>query len=207
MGAALDHDQRDAAGEVIGLRIAECGSRFARATGFRFSNGHRSHYATALPPRLAVALAQLPGVEVGLATATPFVLVPPYGVRMPLGAVLLRDSSLPADQALPSVFYCGADAHYQSVLQILLRAGRWFDEAGVARGRVAVVDESFARCYFPAGDAVGRRLVLNVSTPVRDDDSLEIVGVVGDVRHNGAEDRSGHMLRQCDNFFIAAPGS
>jgi predicted permease len=147
--------------------------------------------ARTFPPRLAAALAQLPGVEASLATATPFVLIPPYGLSMPLGAVNLRDYPLPADQALPSVFYCGADAHYRAVLQIPLRAGRWFDEADMTRGLVAVVDESFARRYFPAGDAVGRRLALNVSPPVRDEDWLEIVGVVGEVRHNGVEDRSG----------------
>jgi predicted permease len=76
------------------------------------------------------------------------------------------------------------------VLQIPLRAGRWFDEADMTRGHVTVVDEGFARRYFPAGDAVGRRLALNVSPPVRDEDWLEIVGVVGEVRHNGVEDRS-----------------
>jgi cell division protein FtsX len=59
------------------------------------------------------------------------------------------------------------------------------------KGRVVVVDESFARRYFAGRNAVGQRLVLNAPPPQKDEDWLEIVGVVGNVRHNGVEDKSG----------------
>jgi predicted permease len=110
---------------------------------------------------------------------------------MPLGAVDLRDYALPSGASLPSVFYCGATPSYLKTMRIPLRAGRWFDEADMRKGRVVVVDESFALRYFAGRSAVGQRLVLNGSPQAKDEDWLEIVGVVGNVRHNGVEDRSG----------------
>jgi predicted permease len=143
------------------------------------------------PPRLEAALLEIPGIEASLATATPFLLVPPYQVSMPLGAVDLRDYALPSGASLPSVFYCGATPSYLKTMRIPLRAGRWFDEADMRKGRVVVVDESFALRYFAGRDTIGQRLVLNESPQAKDEDWLEIVGVVGNVRHNGVEDRSG----------------
>jgi putative ABC transport system permease protein len=143
------------------------------------------------PPRLEAALREIPGIEASLATATPFLLVPPFNVSMPLGAVDLRDYALPSGASLPSVFYCGATPSYLKTMRIPLRAGRWFDEADMKRGRAVVVDESFAERYFAGRGAVGQRLLLNGSPQAKDEDWLEIVGVVGNVRHNGIEDKSG----------------
>ena len=143
------------------------------------------------PPRLEAALREIPGVEASLSTATPFLLVPPFQVSMPLGAVDLREYALPAGMSLPSVFYCGATPSYLKSMRIPLRAGRWFNESDMGKGRVVVVDESFAQRYFAGRSAAGQRLVLNGSPQAKDEDWLEIVGVVGNVRHNGVEDRSG----------------
>jgi predicted permease len=76
-------------------------------------------------------------------------------------------------------------------MHIPLREGRWFDESDMGKGRAVVVDENFAKRYFAGRSAVGQRLVLNGSPPQKDEDWLEIVGVVGNVRHNGVEDKSG----------------
>ena len=141
--------------------------------------------------RLEAALRELPGVEAALSTATPFELVPPFQVSMPLGAFHLRGYDLPSDMALPSVFYCGATPSYRSTMRIPLHEGRWFNESDMERGRAVVVDEDFARRYFSGRSAVGQRLVMNGEPPQKDEDWLEIVGVVGNVRHNGVEDRSG----------------
>jgi predicted permease len=143
------------------------------------------------PPRLEAALREIPGVEASLATATPFLLVPPYQVSMPLGAFHLREYPLPAGMSLPSVFYCGATPSYLKTMRIPLREGRWFSESDMGKGRAVVVDESFAKRYFAGRSALGQRLVLNGSPPQKDEDWLEIVGVVSNVRHNGVEDDSG----------------
>ena len=143
------------------------------------------------PPRLEAALREIPGVEASLATATPFLLVPPYQVSMPLGAFDLREYALPSGMSLPSVFYCGVTPSYLKTMRIPLREGRWFNETDMEKGRAVVVDESFSKRYFAGRTAVGQRMVLNGSPPKKDEDWLEIVGVVGNVRHNGVEDKSG----------------
>ena len=143
------------------------------------------------PSRLEAALREIPGVEASLATATPFLLVPPFQVSMPLGAVDLREYALPPGMSLPSVFYCGASSSYLGTMRLPLRAGRWFNDVDMGRGRVVVVDESFAQRYFAGRSAVGQHLLLNGSPQAKAEDWLEIVGVVGNVPHNGAEDRSG----------------
>jgi len=143
------------------------------------------------PPRLETALAELPGMTASLATSTPYLLVPPFDVSMSLGAINIRGHTLADGESLPSVYYCGATPAYLQTLRIPLHAGRWFNVADLERGRVAVVDASFAQRYFAGRSAVGQRLVLNSPPPAKDEDWLEIVGVVGNVRHNGIEDRSG----------------
>jgi putative ABC transport system permease protein len=50
---------------------------------------------------------------------------------------------------------------------------------------VVLVNEAFARRHWPAGDAVGKRVVVGfMRRPIE----REIVGVVGDVRHTGLDD-------------------
>ena len=70
---------------------------------------------------------------------------------------------------------------YFSAMGVRLEAGRWFEDRDRQR---LVVSRALARALFPAGDAVGRKLVVNMRNH---DAPAEIVGVVGDVRHSGLE--------------------
>jgi putative ABC transport system permease protein len=66
---------------------------------------------------------------------------------------------------------------------IALKRGRPLDRhdsAEAAAPRVGVVDEAFARRFFGDANPLGRRLLLGK-------ESLEIVGVVGDAKHEGAD--------------------
>ncbi len=83
---------------------------------------------------------------------------------------------------------------YFPVLQIPLLQGRFWDEAETKRGaRLAVVNQTLARLYFPQGDAVGHQIKmpnLKADPPitqaiVESDDWMEIVGVVGDALDDG----------------------
>jgi len=73
---------------------------------------------------------------------------------------------------------------YLRTLQVPLVAGRWFTEQDVAGAkRVAVINETMARRYWPGTDPVGQSLDLGLAiepgyAPV------EIVGVVGDVKYD-----------------------
>jgi putative ABC transport system permease protein len=73
---------------------------------------------------------------------------------------------------------------YFETMRIPLLRGRLFEEGDGREGReVAIVSEVLARRYWPGGDAVGERIRFSWGT----DGEQEIVGVVGDVRHDGLD--------------------
>jgi putative ABC transport system permease protein len=71
---------------------------------------------------------------------------------------------------------------YFSVMGIPILEGRPFDRRDRLRTpRVVMVNRSFAKQYFPDGRVLGRRILVQGSNQAL----AEIVGVAGDVRHNG----------------------
>ncbi len=83
---------------------------------------------------------------------------------------------------------------YFPVLQIPLMQGRLWDDSETNRGaRVAVINQTLAKKYFPSGDAVGHQIRmpnLKADPPItqaipESNDWLEIVGVVGDALDDG----------------------
>ncbi|HEV2668618.1 MAG TPA: ABC transporter permease, partial [Blastocatellia bacterium] len=84
----------------------------------------------------------------------------------------------------------GVEPGYLTAMGIPLKQGRFFiaqDETGTQP--VVVIDEVFARQYFPNADPLGRRINLGTSGP------SEIVGVVGHVKQWGLDLDDGHSLR------------
>jgi putative ABC transport system permease protein len=73
---------------------------------------------------------------------------------------------------------------YFDVMDIPLRRGRRFDDRDRAGStQVAIINERLARTLWPAEDPIGKiMLVPDVAPPAQ---AREIIGVVGDVRHNG----------------------
>jgi putative ABC transport system permease protein len=89
----------------------------------------------------------------------------------PLGS---PDKNVDADYRIASPGYFAA-------LRIPLRAGRGLTDADLQSGaRVALVNEAFVRRMWPEGEPLGRQIVLT-----SDAKPLEVVGVIGDVRHLG----------------------
>ncbi|HLL70270.1 MAG TPA: ABC transporter permease [Pyrinomonadaceae bacterium] len=75
---------------------------------------------------------------------------------------------------------------YFSTMKIPVARGRVFNARDRADApRVAVINETMARLYFPNEDPVGKRLLRTDGT-----NPTEIVGVVGDVKHFGLEDEA-----------------
>jgi hypothetical protein len=66
--------------------------------------------------------------------------------------------------------------NFFETLGIPLRMGRVFDASDDAPGTAAIVSESFARRFWPDASAIGQRIRV-------DGTWHEVVGVVGDVRH------------------------
>jgi len=88
-------------------------------------------------------------------------------------------------------------SEYFSVLHIPLLQGRFWDESDTMRGsRLALINQTLARQYFPNGDAIGSELRMPqlkgeppFSLAVPGSDSwFQVVGIVGDSRNDGLRD-------------------
>jgi putative ABC transport system permease protein len=109
------------------------------------------------------------------------------------GAMLLRGSSSAGlaikgrpvpEGRLPEIGYASVARGYFETMRIPLRAGRVFDRRdGPTSPDVVVISESVARQHWPGGDAVGAFVRLG---PDPSEPWAEVIGVVGDVRQNGA---------------------
>ncbi len=90
----------------------------------------------------------------------------------------------PADQSgmKQSLFYL-AEPDYLSAMGIPLHRGRFFTQDDNEHSPpVIVIDESFAREYFPNQDPIGKRINIGIINT-----EPEIVGVVGHVKHWGLD--------------------
>jgi predicted permease len=83
---------------------------------------------------------------------------------------------------------------YFSVLRIPLVQGRLWDQAEIVRGgRLAVINQTMARQYWPNGDALGKKVRIPdlkaeppFSQAVNDNNGwMEIIGIVADARNDG----------------------
>jgi putative ABC transport system permease protein len=97
-------------------------------------------------------------------------------------SILDRPAPQPAE--VPISFFNTADQDYFGAMRIPLREGRAFaDTDRLAAPRVAIVNETFARKWWPKEPAVGHRI--KSGGPYRDGPIYEIVGVAGDVGQMG----------------------
>jgi predicted permease len=89
----------------------------------------------------------------------------------------------------PGIHYAyGVAGDYFAAMGIPLRDGRFLESADSRRDeRVCVVDEDFARHYWPHGNAIGQR-VFNGSATKDSKQSFTVVGVVGAVKQTELTD-------------------
>jgi putative ABC transport system permease protein len=124
-------------------------------------------------------------------SALPGVLVASSGTRLPIngpeifgrGAPFGIEGSNPSAQqaAQQTARSQTIDLDYFRTLEIPLLAGRVFSSADAASStRVAIVNETFARQFFPDGRALGRRIAIG---PARTDAAwMTIIGIAGDIK-------------------------
>ncbi|HYY95139.1 MAG TPA: ABC transporter permease, partial [Pyrinomonadaceae bacterium] len=102
-----------------------------------------------------------------------------------------RPEPAPADK--PAANYRAISPDYFRVMRMALARGRAFTEQYDAKAQpVVIVNETFARHFFPGADALGQHITIERASgakPVQD--TREIVGVVGDVRHTGLDEEPG----------------
>ncbi|MGA9896458.1 MAG: ABC transporter permease [Terriglobales bacterium] len=133
----------------------------------------------ALFRRVEGTLAALPGVHSVAATNDPELAGNTEGKTISIGGYVAKDDeNMDAEWSVVTMGYF-------STLEKPVIAGRTFSEQdGPDTAKVAVINESLARHYFGgAQQAVGHFLVSSGNRDEKPD--MEIVGVVGDARHEG----------------------
>jgi predicted permease len=138
--------------------------------------------------RLFQGLKEIPGVtSVALAFATPF-----QG-GLPINAFTLENDTLPPGAPQPGAYRVVVTPAYLNTLGLKLVEGRFYEESDVAptAPAVFVVDQSFAKRYFPNGSALGGKFAFG-GRPANPQDWPTIIGIVKDVPHNGVEEKSGN---------------
>ena len=165
-------------------------------------NGYEPRRARAFVSELLDTVNRIPGVErAGLAS-----------MRLFEGMGWTADLAVDADEATQDdeAEWCNAvSPGYFEAMGMRIVAGRDFDRrdertsparAGESDYRVAIVNESFARHYFGAANAIGRHVGFDRRPGARR--PIEIVGIVSDAKYS---DVRGEIPRQV--FFAFLEGS
>jgi putative ABC transport system permease protein len=123
----------------------------------------------------------LPGVEHAALTQS----LPIEGSQW--GSIfIVSGQPVPPREALPLASFLPVSAGYFEALRMRLRAGRLFDATDTPTSQnTVIVNEAFARRFWPNESAVGKRL--KQSWPEEPTPWREIVGVVNDVKVDGVE--------------------
>ncbi|HTP31952.1 MAG TPA: ABC transporter permease [Candidatus Acidoferrales bacterium] len=190
-------------GHVITGQISLVGNRYpSREAGLAFVE------------KLVGELGHRPGVlSVGLANNIPF-----SGANGK-SAVAVAGHVLRPGESPRGHYSYGVGGDYFRAMGFSLLAGRFLTAADSRREiRVCVVDQDFARYYWPGGSALGRRLFQGAETGP-DAQAFTVVGVVGSIKQSGLTDDAAqgavyypYIYRPESDLFVAVrsgvqPGS
>ena len=143
-------------------------------------SGYSEAQTAALVERLRRDLLAQPGIEHAAAADIPVL------TGNNASSTVAVDGYEPREGENMNVAFNFVTADYFETLGVpLLRGRALLDGDAAGAPRVAVVNETFARRFWPGGDALGRRF-----GPARRDDprAIEIVGVAKDARYAGLRD-------------------
>jgi predicted permease len=145
------------------------------------SEASRQNFFAQLRERLTA----LPGVaDVALAAA-----IPPRTSGFSSLSAVEAEGRAPESLGRELLPYNTVGDDYFRVMRIPLLRGRNFGEQDAAGGPVAIiVNDRFARRFWPDGDPLGRRLRLAPNQPW-----MTVVGVVGDVKAMSLDDEDGSL--------------
>jgi predicted permease len=144
--------------------------------------GYQDEKLAQLYQRIAERLEAVSGVRKVTFSNAPLLAQTTSTVR----SVYLRgDLSVPPDAQgrfgrSGEVFINRVRENFTEAMEIPMLAGRALRPQDDARApRVAVVNQAFARAYFPGENPVGKRFTNNAGKP----DEIEVVGLVGDAKY------------------------
>jgi putative ABC transport system permease protein len=171
------------------LTLAEVDAGFARSTNIAvmqvFAYGDRyqtdAQRVAFFDQTLERLRAQRGVARAGLVSAMPF-LPSDIDIRRPFR---VDGRAAPPDNELPLTSLTIATSEYFESLRIPLERGRLFSDSDhAAAPPVVIVNDLLAERLWPGEDAVGKRISANWQNRWR---TMEVVGVVGRVRHNGLQ--------------------
>ena len=140
--------------------------------------------------RLLPEIARLPGID-GAGIVGP---LPLSGSRYSLSFELPGDRAAEAGTRL-SAGFAFVSPGYFTAMRIPIRRGREFTIAdNETAPRTAIVNESFARQYFPGEDPIGKRIKPGLSTTEAETPWREIVGVVSDIKQQSLNEAAGPAM-------------
>ena len=163
----------------------------------------------AFTERLVDELGQQPGVLcAGVANNIPF-----SGANGK-SAATVEDHVFQPGESPRGYYSYGVGGDYFRAMGFSLQAGRFLTGADSRRGaRVCVVDEDFARYYWPHSSALGHRLFQG-SERGPDAEAFTVIGVVGSAKQAGLTDDAAqgavyypYIYRPESNIFVAVRGS
>jgi Acidobacterial duplicated orphan permease len=143
--------------------------------------------AKSLRDRMVRGMMEIPGVSAAaISYSTPF------RGGLPINALTLEDDPLPPGSPQPGAFRVAVTPGYLATMGLRLVEGRFFEEADIeAKVTRFVVDQDFAKKFFPGRSAVGGRFTFG-QRPEKPEEWPQIIGVVANVPHNGVEDKTGN---------------
>jgi predicted permease len=148
------------------------------------SNYHSLADALAFNTRLMNELGRPGVIAAGIATNVPLSGNSGKSAAVVIGYVM------PPGASLRAIYSYGVDGDYFAAMGFSLREGRFLTPADSRRTeRVCVVDDDFARYYWPNRSALGQRL-FEGGQAGPDAEAFTIVGVVGAVKQAGLTDDS-----------------
>ncbi|MGH9405605.1 MAG: ABC transporter permease, partial [Terriglobia bacterium] len=165
--------------------------------------------ALAFNEKLMSELGRQPGVlAVGVANNIPF------SGNNGKSAATVKGYVLPRGESLRGHYSYGVGSDYFQAMGLSLIAGRFLTGADSRRGvRTCVVDEDFARYYWPHSSAIGH-LLFQGSDSGPDSEAFRVVGVVSNVKQAGLTDDTAqgavyypYIYRPDNKLFIVVRGS
>ena len=161
-----------------GFRVDNVLVTTLQAWNYYPTSPHRAEFVRSAVERLNA----LPGVEhAGMTSSLPL----DYPIGFERAPFTIVGRSNPSGDELPSVRVAATTPGYFEALEIPLIQGRAIDETDRAGGAaVALVNQAFVRQYFPEGNPLRQRVTFGFQGAPT---AREIIGVVGDVRHDGLD--------------------
>jgi putative ABC transport system permease protein len=135
--------------------------------------------------RLLDRIKVLPGVTAAGATSS----IPLVGLAVATGYAVVGQPEPPAGQEPVTDVRVIKQDYFKSMGIPLLR-GRLFNREDLKPADVVIINEAMARRHWPNEDPIGKRVKINWDSDRAD----EVIGVVGDVRHQGLDTQARSMI-------------